>query len=66
MVKGERWGYLTNGVTGIDMSTNIVKGKIYYYNMTDFNSRMQNIQALIDVFNDMISFGVVVFLIEHI
>lgn len=36
-------GSRTNGVTDIGMSTNIVKGKIYYYNMTDFNSRMQNI-----------------------
>ena len=40
MCKGKRWGSLANDVTGIGTSTNVIKGKTYYYNMTYPNLRM--------------------------
>lgn len=40
MAKGEIFGSGTSGVAGIDTSKNVIKAKIYYYNIIYCNLRM--------------------------
>ena len=40
MGKGERCGAPTDGMTRIDTSTDVIKGKLYYYNIIGYNLRM--------------------------